>query len=90
MQTLEDHSGAVTSVVFSNDLTRLASASVDSTVKIWDASNGDCLQTLKDHHIDNLSMFFCNTIMVGACQKTPSSSNDLFMEALLSIKTNLG
>ncbi|KAF1938755.1 hypothetical protein EJ02DRAFT_353829, partial [Clathrospora elynae] len=35
---------------FSHDSTRLASASGDSTVKIWDASSGACLQTL-----DNLT-----------------------------------
>jgi WD40 repeat protein len=43
LQTLEGHSGSVRSVAFSHDSTRLASASGDSTVKIWDASNGDCL-----------------------------------------------
>ncbi|KAF1828578.1 hypothetical protein BDW02DRAFT_511995, partial [Decorospora gaudefroyi] len=31
---------------FSHDSTRLASASGDRTVKIWDASSGACLQTL--------------------------------------------
>ncbi|KAF2752525.1 HET-domain-containing protein [Pseudovirgaria hyperparasitica] len=46
MQTLEGHSGYVKSVVFSHDSTRLASASFDNTVKIWDASSGACVQTL--------------------------------------------
>jgi WD40 repeat protein len=46
LQTLEGHSGSVTSVAFSHDSARLASASLDNTVKIWDASNGECLQTL--------------------------------------------
>jgi WD40 repeat protein len=36
-------------VAFSHDSARLASASHDSTVKIWDASSGACLQTLKGH-----------------------------------------
>jgi len=49
LQTLEGHSGSVNSVAFSHDSTRLASASDDSTVKIWDASSGDCLQTLEGH-----------------------------------------
>ncbi|KAF2190120.1 WD40 repeat-like protein [Zopfia rhizophila CBS 207.26] len=39
LQTLEGHSGSVSSVAFSHDSTRLAS--YDSTVKIWDASSGD-------------------------------------------------
>jgi WD40 repeat protein len=36
-------------VAFSHDSTRLASASHDCTVKIWDASSGACLQTLEGH-----------------------------------------
>jgi WD40 repeat protein len=49
LQTLEGHSDSVTSVAFSHDSTRLASASRDRTVKIWDASSGACLQTLEGH-----------------------------------------
>jgi WD40 repeat protein len=49
LQTLEGHSSSVSSVAFSHDSTRLASASYDSTVKIWDASSGACLQTLEDY-----------------------------------------
>jgi WD40 repeat protein len=49
LQTLEGHSDWVLSVAFSHDSTRLASASDDSTVKIWDASSGACLQTLEGH-----------------------------------------
>jgi WD40 repeat protein len=49
LQTLEGHSSYVYSVAFSHDLTRLASASRDSTVKIWDASSGACLQTLEGY-----------------------------------------
>ncbi|OCK98220.1 HET-domain-containing protein [Cenococcum geophilum 1.58] len=47
LQTLEGHSDYVSSVAFSHDSTRLASASNDRTVKIWDASSGACLQTLE-------------------------------------------
>jgi WD40 repeat protein len=36
----------VNSAAFSHDSRRLASASVDHTVKIWDAGSGACLQTL--------------------------------------------
>jgi WD40 repeat protein len=45
----EDHSGEVNAVAFSHDAARLASASNDDTVKIWDASSGACLQTLEGH-----------------------------------------
>ncbi|OCK90063.1 uncharacterized protein K441DRAFT_429706, partial [Cenococcum geophilum 1.58] len=37
-QTLEGHSSVVNSVAFSRVSTRLASASFDDTVNIWDAS----------------------------------------------------
>ncbi|KAF1361606.1 HET-D [Lizonia empirigonia] len=49
LQTLEGHSDYVSSVAFSHDSTWLASASGDSTVKIWDASSGTCLHTLEGH-----------------------------------------
>ncbi|GIJ85686.1 hypothetical protein Asppvi_004547 [Aspergillus pseudoviridinutans] len=49
LQTLESHSGPVWSVVFSHDSRLVASASDDETVKIWDATSGQCLQTLTGH-----------------------------------------
>jgi WD domain, G-beta repeat len=56
LQTLEGHSGRVTSVAFSHDSARLASASYDGTVKVWDASSGECLQTLDiNKTLDNIS-----------------------------------
>jgi WD40 repeat protein len=58
LQTLDGHSNYVDSVDFSHDLTRLASASYDRTVKIWDAHSGACLQTLKGHsNLVNLVAF---------------------------------
>lgn len=58
LQTLEGHRGAIYSLAFSHDSAWIASASGDTTVKIWDASSGECLQTLKDHRFGVLSVAF--------------------------------
>ncbi|EUC48006.1 hypothetical protein COCMIDRAFT_3138 [Bipolaris oryzae ATCC 44560] len=58
LQTLEEHTGVVNSVVFSHDSSRIVSGSSDHTVKIWDASSGACLLTLRGHGSDVLSVAF--------------------------------
>ncbi|RKK18447.1 Vegetative incompatibility protein HET-E-1 [Fusarium oxysporum f. sp. cepae] len=47
--TLEGHSGYVNSAVFSHDSTKLASASRDHTIRIWDAETGECERVLEGH-----------------------------------------
>ena len=37
------------SVSFSPDGTKVASGSGDNTVKLWDVTSGECLQTLEGH-----------------------------------------
>ncbi|KAL8364818.1 hypothetical protein RB595_003883 [Gaeumannomyces hyphopodioides] len=49
LQTLEGHRNPVSSVAFSTDGQRLASASDDKTVKLWNAATGACLQTFEGH-----------------------------------------
>ena len=48
-QSLQGHSRDVTSVSFSPDGTKVASGSGDKTVKLWDVTSGECLQTLEGH-----------------------------------------
>ncbi|PKX91400.1 WD40 repeat-like protein [Aspergillus novofumigatus IBT 16806] len=49
LKVLEGHSNEVMSATFSHDSKLLASASKDNTIKVWDASNSQCIQTLKGH-----------------------------------------
>src|SRR5262249_44463073 len=47
--TLEGHTGAVTGIMLEPDGTRIASASTDMTVRIWNARNGEELLALQGH-----------------------------------------
>ncbi len=49
VNTLTSHSDTVTDVKYSPDGTKLASASMDKTIKIWDTSTGMVLHTLLGH-----------------------------------------
>ncbi|MEH1788655.1 MAG: ribosome assembly protein 4, partial [Nostoc sp.] len=49
VNTLEGHSDAVNSVTYSPNGQQLASASSDSTIKIWDVSSGKLLKSLTGH-----------------------------------------
>lgn len=58
LKILEGHRGSIGRLTLSHDTTRLASASKDETVKIWDISTGTCLQTLKHRDFDISELVF--------------------------------
>ncbi|MBD2727991.1 ribosome assembly protein 4 [Nostoc sp. FACHB-892] len=58
LNTLEGHNSSVSSVVFSSDGQRLASASVDNTIKLWDVASGKAVQTLTGHSSAVISVVF--------------------------------
>ncbi|KEY71560.1 hypothetical protein S7711_09693 [Stachybotrys chartarum IBT 7711] len=58
LQTLEGHRDTVESVVFSPDTKRVASASKDMTVRLWDTETGQCLETLEGHWGEVTSVVF--------------------------------
>jgi WD40 repeat protein/tRNA A-37 threonylcarbamoyl transferase component Bud32 len=52
------HGGQITSVAFNPNGQRLASGSIDGTVKVWDAATGQEIRTLKGHTSPVFSVAF--------------------------------
>ncbi|KAH7148140.1 hypothetical protein DER46DRAFT_651274 [Fusarium sp. MPI-SDFR-AT-0072] len=69
--TLEGHSYWVNSVVFSHDSKKVASASSDKTIRIWDAETGECKQVLEGHSDSVYSVVFSHDL-----KKVASGSRD--------------
>src|SRR5690554_471413 len=55
---LEGHDGRVTSVVFSPDGRLVATGSVDNTMRLWRASEGELLRTMRGHPFPVISLAF--------------------------------
>ncbi|KAF5624061.1 wd40 repeat protein [Fusarium sp. NRRL 25303] len=69
--TLEGHSRDVNSVVFSHDSKKVASASWDETIRIWDAETGECERVLEGHSKSVNSVVFSHD-----SKKVVSGSDD--------------
>ena len=73
VHTLTGHSADVVSVVFSPDSRRLATASFDRTMKLWDMQTGQDVFTLRGHTAGVVSLAFSpdgNQIVTGRIDST--------------------
>lgn len=68
----ERHSSKVSSMAFSHDCRQIASGSLDSTAKVWDAGSGACLKTLDGHSgiIRSIAFSHDGQVATGSHDKT--------------------
>ncbi|KAH7142366.1 hypothetical protein DER46DRAFT_581782 [Fusarium sp. MPI-SDFR-AT-0072] len=69
--TLEGHSDPVNSAVFSHDSKKVASASSDNTIRIWNAETGECERVLAGH-----SSYVSSVVFSHDSKKVASGSYD--------------
>jgi hypothetical protein len=89
LQTLKGHSNGVRSVAFSHDSTRLASASEDMIVKIWDVSSGACLQTLEGHSSSISSADLASILALPYSDKNVTKSQQSVHQGVMISSDNI-
>jgi len=72
---LAGHKAGLWTAVFSPDGRRIATASIDGTVKIWDAKNGKELRTFTGHVIPFAAVFAARTPPVTCLAYSPDGRN---------------
>jgi len=69
--SLEGHTDAVNSAVYSSDCKMILTSSDDKSAKVWSVSTGECLMTFKGHKDALLSAIFSDD-----CNKVLTTSED--------------
>lgn len=84
--TLKGHSQAVTNVAISADGKRVASASRDQTVKIWDTSSGEAILSLKAASIGVALKPDGNWLATGAFDGTVNVADHFGIQEAITLK----
>lgn len=66
LQQLEGHSGFIIAVAFSRDGKLLASASVDNTVRLWEAATGGAMRTIKVKNVASVAFSSDSVLLASA------------------------
>lgn len=70
LKTLKGHTNALLSVCFSPDGRLLASASVDQTIRLWEARTGQLLKILPEHTSDVRALSFSpDSTLLASCSE---------------------